>query len=59
MTKERERDVLPIIDPSKVIFNHSDRKLTDIEKEVLSLGLDFALPVKKLNYVKHFYYAFN
>ena len=43
------------IDPSKVIFNYSDRVLTKTEQEALSLGLDFALPCDKLSFAKHFY----
>ena len=38
----------------QVIFNLSDRHLTTDEKEVLSHGLKFALPPKKLNYHHHF-----
>ena len=37
-------------DPSKVIFNYSSHSLTDDEKRLLSLGLNFALPPTKLNY---------
>ena len=39
------------IDPDKVIFNHSDRVLTEQEKFVLSRGLNFSIPPRKLNYV--------
>ena len=38
----------------QVIFNLSDKHLTTDEKEVLSHGLKFALPPKKLNYHHHF-----
>ena len=34
-----------------VIFNHSDRVLTEQEKFVLSRGLNFSIPPRKLNYV--------
>ena len=43
------------INPNDVIFNYSQRVLTDAEKEVLALGLDFALPKGKIDYVSHFY----
>ena len=39
------------IDPDKVIFNHSDRVLTEQEKFVLSRGLNFSISPRKLNYV--------
>ena len=37
-------------DPDKVIFNYSSYKLSNIEKNVLARGLNFALPPVKLNY---------
>ena len=43
------------IDPDKVIFNYSKRNLTQAEKEVLALGLDFALPKSKVHFVDHFF----
>ena len=46
-------DLLPI-DPSKVIFNYSNKVLSDREKQLLSLGLDFKLPHFKLNFYKYF-----
>ena len=41
------------IDPDKVIFNQSDRVLTEQKKSVLSRGLqsNFSIPSRKLNYV--------
>ena len=44
------------IDPDKVIFNHSDRVLTEQEKFVLSRGLNFSIPQRKLNV--HFLISF-
>ena len=38
------------IDPDKVIFNHSNYELSDIEKKVLSRGLRFGIRPDKLNY---------
>ena len=43
------------IDKDKVVINLSKRTLTDPEKEVLSLGLGFALPRFKIDYVQHFF----
>ena len=37
-------------DPQKVIYNFSSHKLTEVEKSVLSKGLQFSLPPKKLEY---------
>ena len=37
-------------DSDKVIFNDSSHKLSNIEKNVLVRGLNFALPPMKLNY---------
>ena len=34
----------------KVIFNYSDRILTASESKILLLGLDFGLPLRKLNF---------
>ena len=42
------------VDVNKVIFNLSDRNLSDAEKDVLSLGLDFALKPRKLDYYNYF-----
>ena len=47
-------DNLRKVDKDKVIFNLSDRVLTDKEKNILSLGLDFGLPNHKINYYDHF-----
>lgn len=45
---------LSSVDPSKVIFNLSDRVLTRRERFLLSFGLDFNLPVFKLSFHKYF-----
>ena len=37
-------------DPYKVIFDYSSHKLSNVEKNVLARGLNFALPPVKLNY---------
>ena len=37
-------------DPEKVIFNFSNRTLTQNEKSLLSKGLNLSIPPKKLNY---------
>ena len=47
-------DITKKVDPSKVIFNLSNRVLSKDEKDVLSLGLDFGLVPRKINFVKYF-----
>ena len=47
-------DISKKIDCNKVIFNFSNRILTDEEKELLSLGLDFCLPPPKVKFFDHF-----
>ena len=42
-----------LLSPGKVIFNFSSRVLTDIEKLVLSKGLKFVLPPKKMSLEKY------
>jgi hypothetical protein len=42
------------LDADSVIFNFSARQLTNDEKRVLKLGLDFGLPVFRLNYFNFF-----
>jgi hypothetical protein len=42
------------LSPNKLIYNYSDRILTDVETEVLSHGLKFGLPPNKLNYARFF-----
>ena len=37
-------------DPDKVIYNFSSHKLTEVEKSVLSKGLQFTLAPKRLEY---------
>ena len=39
-----------IHNPDKVLFNYSSHKLSNVEKNVLDRGLNFALPPVKLNY---------
>jgi len=41
------------LEPDKVLFNLSSRVLTEVEKRVLSKGLKFVLPRKKLSFEKH------
>ena len=48
-------DLSKKIDVNKVIFNFSNRILSDEEKEVLGLGLDFALPSINVNFMKYFF----
>ena len=40
-------------DPDKVIYNFSRHKLTEVEKYVLSKGLQFVLPPKRLEYADY------
>ena len=47
-------DLSKSIDTNKVMFNLSSRVLTVDEKDVLGLGLDFALPPAKVSFMKHF-----
>ena len=42
------------LDPNKVIFNFSDRVLTDKERNLLTLGLNFNLPIFRLNFFDYF-----
>ena len=42
------------LDTTSVIFNFSNRILSNDEKRVLLLGLDFKLPIFKLNFVKYY-----
>ena len=42
------------VDKNRVIFNLSDKILTEDEKDVLTLGLDFGLPPKRTSYIKYF-----
>ena len=45
---------LSSLDPQKVIFNYSSRTLTDKEQSLLAFGLNFKLPIFRLNYFKYF-----
>ena len=47
---ERDKDAN---DPEQVIHNFSSYVLSDDEKSLLSKGLNFALPPKKLNFADH------
>ena len=44
------------VDRDKVVINLSKRKLTENEKEILSFGLNFALPKMKIDYVLHYFH---
>ena len=44
-------DLYPI---EKSLFNYSNKALTRREKYLLSLGLDFKLPVRKINHISYF-----
>ena len=43
------------VDPEKVIFNYSSIAISKRLKFLLAFGLDFGLPVYKLNYYKYFF----
>ena len=43
-------------DPERVIFNFSSVTLSSKLRKLLAFGLDFGLPVFKLNYIKYFHY---
>ena len=45
---------LDSLDPNKVIFNHSSRKLSPKEEGLLAYGLNFKLPHFHINFYKHF-----
>ena len=40
-------------DPDKFIYNFSNHKLTEVKKSVLSKGLQFMLPPKRLEYADY------
>ena len=42
------------INANKVIFNFSNRVLTNEEKEILKLGFQFGVPERKVSFVEHF-----
>ena len=42
------------LDPNKVIYNFSKRKLTSKEQALLAFGLNFKLPNFKINFFKYF-----
>ena len=45
------------IDPDEVVFNFSQRLISDKEKEILSKGLNFAIPPNKLEQENGRYFA--
>ena len=47
-------DLSKKVDTDKVIFNLSSKNLSHEEKEVLSLGLDFALKPKRVSYFNYY-----
>ena len=59
-THSRKLDNLGIVnslkplDPSRVIFNYSDYVLSQNESNLLTLGLNFKLPIFKIDYFKYF-----
>ena len=42
------------LDVNRVVFKHANYNLSADEKRILLLGLDFGLPITKLNYFKYF-----
>jgi hypothetical protein len=42
------------LNPDKVIFNYSNYALSETEKRLLSFGLEFRLPVYKINFYRYF-----
>ena len=48
------RNSLTPLDPNKVIFNKSKRVLSDREKFLLSFGLNFKLPIFKIDFYNYF-----
>ena len=46
-------DLAPV-DPQKVVFNYSSRVITNKQKTLLAYGLDFNLPVYKINFFQYF-----
>jgi hypothetical protein len=42
------------VNPDKVIFNYSDYLLNETEKRLLAFGLEFRLPVYKINFYRYF-----
>lgn len=48
------RNVTETLDPKKLVLNYSNKVLTNEEIEVLSHGLKFGMPPKKINYSKFF-----
>ena len=49
-----KQDINPC-DPESIIFNFSDREIPNRVKYLLAFGLDFGLPIFKLDYVKYFF----
>ena len=46
-------DLAPV-DPQKVVFNYSSRVITNKQKTLLAYGLDFNLPVYRINFFSIF-----
>jgi len=49
-------DVKKKVDKNKVIFNFSDKNLSEEQKDILSHGLDYCLPITKVSSHKFFLY---
>ncbi|XP_069983746.1 uncharacterized protein [Penaeus vannamei] len=49
-------DVKKKVDKNKVIFNFSDKNLSEEQKDILSHGLDYCLPPTKVSFHKFFLY---
>jgi len=49
-------DVKKKVDKNKVIFNFSDKNLSEEQKDILSHGLDYCLPPTKVSFLKFFLY---
>jgi len=49
-------DVKKKVDKNKVIFNFSDRILTDEQKDILSHGLDYCMPPNMIPFHKFYLY---
>ena len=48
-----QNDIAPV-DPKKVVFNYSSRYISERQRTLLAFGLDFSLPVYKLNFYSFF-----
>ena len=52
--KLKDLDISPPNFNYNSIFNYSDRTLSDDERNVLALGLDFCIPFYNVDFLKHF-----